>query len=406
MTPEAAIADFLNGFSHPKLGLAVSGGGDSIAMLHLAAQGSVPLLAVTVDHGLRPEAADEARFVASVCVDLGVPHWTLRWRGWDGHGNLQDQARRARYQLIAEWARAQGVGHVALAHTLDDQAETFLMRLARSSGVDGLSEMTARQVDDVTFVRPLLGVSRADLRQMLKQRGADWVEDPSNHDPHYDRVKVRQHLVGLTDLGITAKGIADTSAALAQAREALNWAAHGFAAQHMHMVGPDVTIDIGAFADLPAELQRRLLVHVLRWLSGAEYSPRRQAVADLIQTALDGGKATLHGCAMSVRKGRIWLFREYAAVQSTSASVGHVWDNRFVISGPATNARIAALGAEGLQQLPNWRASGRPAAAVMADPAVWLDDRVIAAPLIAETQGWRAEPAPGRTDCHSALLTH
>lgn len=384
----------------------MSGGGDSIAMLHLAAQGGVPLLAVTVDHGLRPEAADEARFVASVCADLGVPHWILRWQGWDGHGNLQDQARRARYQLIAEWAREQGVEHVALAHTLDDQAETFLMRLARSSGVDGLSEMTARQVDGVTFVRPLLGVSRADLRQMLQQRGAGWVEDPSNHDPHYDRVKVRQYLAQLADLGITAKGIADTAAALAQAREALNWAAHGFATQHMHMVGPDVTIDAKAFADLPAELQRRLLVHVLRWLSGAEYSPRRQAVADLIQTALAGGKATLHGCAMSVRKGRIWLFREYAAIQSTSASVGQVWDNRWVITGPATNARIAALGGEGLQQLPNWRASGRPAAAVMADPAVWLGDRVIAAPLIAETQGWCVEPAPGRTDCHSALLTH
>ena len=130
----SAIKEVSNG----RIGVAVSGGSDSMAALHIlagvAAESGVAIHAATVDHGLRPEAADEARQVAKVCVALAVPHEVLRWEHMEISGNLQDQARQARYRLIAGWARERGLSAVVLGHTLDDQAETFLMRLARSSG--------------------------------------------------------------------------------------------------------------------------------------------------------------------------------------------------------------------------------------------------------------------------------
>ncbi|MGB3147286.1 MAG: tRNA lysidine(34) synthetase TilS, partial [Paracoccaceae bacterium] len=189
-----------------RLGVAVSGGGDSMALLHLLADwrkaGGPELLAVTVDHGLRPEAAAEAGFVADHCLGLGIAHETLCWTGWDGRGNLPDQARRARYRLIVGWARRHGLARVALGHTLDDQAETVLMRLLRGSGVDGLSAMADCRVEaGIAFCRPLLSVQRQDLRHYLTARSVPWLEDPTNDDPDYDRVKARQALATLAGLG-------------------------------------------------------------------------------------------------------------------------------------------------------------------------------------------------------------
>lgn len=409
--PAAALGAYFLKWSEPKLGLAVSGGGDSIALLRLAAdwaaEAGVALAAATVDHGLRAEAPQEAQFVAQLCAELGVSHDTLGWTGWDGAGNLQDRARQARYDLLADWAVRRGIGAVALAHTQDDQAETFLMRLARASGVDGLSAMADRQVGPVRFLRPLMSVSRADLRAYLTGQGQSWIEDPSNADPTYERVQMRQQSASLARVGITAQVLSDVAGNMAQARTALNWATHAFSQQHLRMNGPDVTIDRAGFLTLPAELQRRLMVHVVKWLSASEYAPRRQPVAALIQAAIAQERMTLHGCTLTHRKGGLYLHREYAAVQGLSAPAETPWDGRWVLSGPdLAGARVAALGRAGLDQLPDWRQQRRPEAAMMADPAVWLEDRLIAAPLSGAPNGWSAEPAQGRLDCHSALLSH
>ena len=179
-----------------KIGVAVSGGSDSLALLFLLHEwAQVPIAAATVNHGLREEAQSEVELVAGVCDDLGIPHRALKWQGWDGKGNLQDQARQNRYSLLADWARGERCETVALGHTMDDQAETFLMRLARSSGIDGLSGMDGRiWRNDQRFDRPLLSVRRAELQDYLTQRGVDWVDDPSNEDERFDRVKARKAL--------------------------------------------------------------------------------------------------------------------------------------------------------------------------------------------------------------------
>lgn len=404
--PRAAFSAFLQGFDAPALGVAVSGGGDSIALLRLAAQAGVPLYAVTVDHGLRPEAAHEAAFVAQLCADLGVSHDTLRWTDWDGTGNLQDQARQARYRLMSDWAAQHGLTQIALAHTEEDQAETFLMRLARRAGVDGLSAMQDRQVGRVRFVRPLLCCRRADLRSYLKDLDQDWIEDPSNRNLTFERVRMRQGAQALSGLGLTPGALSEVSQTLTQAREALNWAVHQFAQKHLHMQGPDVKIDRAAFVKLPSELQRRLLVGVLRWMSGADYAPRRQPVMQLQQAVAEKQRMTLHGCVLTHRQGALYLHREFAAVADKTEEPGQAWDGRYVLLGPETpRAQVAAVGENGLSTL-NWRQTGRPAAAVMADPGVWVGSRLIAAPLSGFANGWGVEPANDRQDCLSALLSH
>lgn len=372
-----------------------------------AAGRDVTLEAVTVDHGLRPEATEEAAFVARCCEGLGVAHTTLTWQGRTAAGNLQDRARAARYQMIADWAEERGIETVLMAHTVEDQAETFLMRLARASGVDGLSAMTARKVGNATFRRPLLGCHRDALRGYLSDRGQTWVEDPSNTDEKYDRVKIRARMDGLGELGMNADTLAEVAANLGQARDALNWAIHKFAQSHVQLVGPDLTIEAAAYSTLPQELQRRLLVWALRWVSGADYAPRRGPVAALMQAIMENTPMTLHGCRVTHRKGRIWVFRELSAVQTEQCAPGQVWDGRWRLTGPAQDGDvIAALGANGQAQLHAWRDTGRPAASVQADPGVWRNGTLIAAPLSGWGNGWQGNSADPDIDYLSALLSH
>ncbi|MEL6211659.1 MAG: tRNA lysidine(34) synthetase TilS, partial [Pseudomonadota bacterium] len=140
--------------------IAVSGGSDSVALLvlmaELAKRADLRPVAISIDHGLREAAKDEVQFVMALCGRLGVPHHVENWRGWDGRGNLQDAARQARLELITDWAQASGISTVALGHTANDQAETVLMRMARGSGVNGLSAMAPRRLrQGITWVRPL-----------------------------------------------------------------------------------------------------------------------------------------------------------------------------------------------------------------------------------------------------------
>ena len=187
------------GFDKPSnVGVAVSGGSDSMATLHLlavvAGEAGWALSAVTVDHGLRQAAAEEAALVARACAKLNVPHETLHWATNSDNGKPAGSgAARAAYGLIADWARRREISHVALGHTADDQAETFLMNLARGSGIDGLAGMRHRWSDEgITWSRPFLLQDRADLREYLNRRGIGWVDDPSNEDTKFQRVKARK----------------------------------------------------------------------------------------------------------------------------------------------------------------------------------------------------------------------
>lgn len=290
-----------------RLGLAVSGGPDSLALL-LLASAAFPgqVVSATVDHGLRPEAADEARFVGEICEALGVPHQILT--GTLPAGNLQENARALRYALLAEWAEGRA-GWIVTAHQRDDVAETFLMRARRGAGVGGLAAMrAARPLGGVTLVRPLLDWSRAELEEIVAASGIAAVHDPSNRDPRFDRARMRRLLAESPEL--PADRLALAARNLRRAEEALAWAADREWQARSRVDGLSVRLDASG---LPYELQRRLVERAVdRIRAGAEKeSPldklRGESLDRVVATLLSGGTGTIAGVKASVKRAE-WRF--------------------------------------------------------------------------------------------------
>ena len=377
-------------------GVAVSGGSDSLAMLLLLHEAGWRLEAATVDHGLRPEAAEEAAYVAQVCAGLGVPHATLTVDLSEAKGNLQDQARRARYAALRGWAAERGIGHVALGHTLDDEAETFLMRIARGAGLDGLSGMNPWAFDgQVTWVRPFLGARREDLRDYLRSKSVAWRDDPSNEDERFDRVRMRKALKTLEPLGISPERIGEVVRNLSHVRLDLDTRARDAFLMHGEEEHGDVLFRFPGFREAAGghEVLRRSFAAALRWVSGADYPPRSEALLDLIAGLRKGETRTLHGCFVSSgREARIT--REFNAVKDLSCPTDQLWDGRWKLNGPhEAGLETRALG-EAVKDAP-WRETGLPRQSLLASPSVWRGDTLIAAPVAGLPNGWSAE-ATGR----------
>ena len=391
------------------IGVAVSGGSDSMALLHLFARVQArrggEVRAVTVDHRLRPEAAGESRFVADHCKSLGVRHDTLVWEHGPIKGNLQDQARRARYGLIGDWARNHGIGHVVLGHTADDQAETFLMGLAREAGIDGLSGMRRAWRDgDIEWARPYLLTPRQDLRDYLGRNGIGWVEDPSNADDRFTRVKARKVLNALRPLGITVNTLTGVIGNLAQAQSALRSAASERAEQILRTRAGEVIIDRAAFRRTDREIRRRILNAVFLWVARGDYAPRADAIFRIEAAIEEGRGATLAGARLVVTDTEARFTREPKAVAGLETPTDALWDDRWRLTGPHDpGLRVRALGAEGLRQCEDWRATGHSRAALVVTPAIWRGEALIAAPLAGMENGWVAEIVTG---FHSFLLSH
>ena len=290
--------------------LGVSGGPDSMAMLMLAASAFPGRIAVaTVDHGLRPEAADEVRMVAAHCATLGVPHHALRPGEAIAGASIQAQAREVRYALLAEQARAIGAAAILTAHHADDQAETFLMRAARGAGLSGLSGVRARTViAGVTVLRPLLDWRRAELRRIVRRAEAPFVDDPANHDPRHDRTRFRQLLDGHEWLGVAQ--LARAAAQLAEADTDLRATVDWLWQERAQIDGDNVRI---AAADLPRELGRRLArraIGTVRAAAAIEAPAWNEGgnIEKLLDALGQGSRATQAGVIASVRSG-IWRFR-------------------------------------------------------------------------------------------------
>ena len=406
------VVGHFGGQAPQRLGIAVSGGSDSTALLKLcidwARAGGPEIHAVTVDHQLRPEAADEAKQVGILCQVLNVPHDILNWTGWEGIGNVSDQARRARYALMVEWGHSKGVSEIAIGHTLDDQAETLLMRLARQAGLDGLAAMSARwHQDGIVFHRPVLQASRADLRRYLNDNGTPWIEDPSNQDDTYRRVRARDAVGMLEPVGITAEGLAAVASHLADARATLGHYAAQEARKIVSFHIGDVVIDQKGFADLLPDMSRRILQSALKWINGADYGARGQAVERALSAIARGENTTLQGCLISVTRECVRISREFSAVEHIICPVDNLWDGRWALCGAESEGlEIRALGSEGRILCPEWRDAGLPIGTIEASPAIWRGDVLVAAPLAGMTNFWSAKLCRDEIDYYSTLLSH
>jgi tRNA(Ile)-lysidine synthase len=340
--------------------VAVSGGADSLALTLLAAawaerQGGCAL-ALTVDHGLRPEAAAEAARVGGWLAGRGIAHHTLVWQGDKPDSGIQAAARSARYRLLAEWCAKAGVLHLLLAHHQEDQAETFLMRLQRGSGVDGLSAMPAVWfLPEVRLLRPLLAVPRDRLRATLAAAGQDWIEDPSNLNWKYRRVRYRALQPLLSAEGLDPRRLAATAAGLARARLALqeDTAVLLAAAVDVDPAG-FAWLDRSVLASAPAEVALRALAALCRTVSGAIYPPRLERLERLLAGLVAAGPVATHsfaGCLLVPLQGRILVCREgrsiAPALPVAGAGVVH-WDGRYrlTLAGEGSG-EIRALGRQG-----------------------------------------------------------
>lgn len=274
----------------PPLALAVSGGGDSLALLRLAAAAfPTGCTALSVDHGLRAEAAAECALAARHAAELGVPHVTLKLHALPPGPGVQARARAGRYAAMAGWCRSHGVPFLLTAHHADDQAETLLLRLRRGGGVGGLAGVRPKvRMAGVTVLRPLLGWRRAELRALLPPH---WqvVDDPSNRDPRHDRTLARALLA--REPWLDPAGLAASAAHLADAEAALQWATERAAATRITTAGERLLLDVDA---LPFELRRRLLAAAIARFGAAADGGD---VARLTLRLEAGGGGTLAGIA-------------------------------------------------------------------------------------------------------------
>ncbi len=279
------------------IGIAVSGGPDSLALLLLAAEvRPLEIEAATVDHGLRAESAAEAEMVAALCEHMGVPHRTLtaRW-ATKPEAALQERARIMRYRLLAEWARERGLTAILTAHHLDDQAETLLMRLSRGAGVKGLAGMrrvTRVPGATVSLVRPLLGWRHAELEAVCAAAGVEPVQDPSNDDEQFERVRIRNALAQAE--WVDPAAVAASAAHLAEADGALRWAT---TLEWQRAVSMDSGQIVYRPTDAPREIRRRIVRRAVLQLAseGGGAEPRGRELDQLLAALRTGRRATLRG---------------------------------------------------------------------------------------------------------------
>ena len=352
----------------PRIAVAVSGGSDSLALCLLADRwarvrgGTVH--ALTVDHRLRPESGAEARQVGRWLAAYGIAHSTLRWRGTRGRSRIQEEARGARLALLTGWCRRARVLHLLLGHQREDQAETALQRLVRGSGIDGLAAMAPVRLalepagGGVRLLRPLLPVPREALRATLARRGQPWIDDRSNRDMHHARPRLAHALAHLGAEGLSAARLARSASRAARDRAALDRLVGDLLATCAHPSSAGfVTLDPDALRRAPPALALRVLGCAVTTVSGAPHPPRLKRLERLADRVLGerGSAATLGGCRVVPRDGRLIVCREPAAaaeVRPLAPGESVLWDRRFVAAlgrtaGPGPFV-VRRLGLDGL----------------------------------------------------------
>ncbi|WFU00943.1 tRNA lysidine(34) synthetase TilS [Rhizobium sp. CB3171] len=359
--PAAAAADFIYSLFKPAhILVAISGGSDSTGLLVALSEqlrsfpdSSITLSAATIDHGLRSESAGEARDVAALCASLGVPHIIRRWEGEKPKSGIMAAAREARYGLLADIAADISANVVVTAHTLDDQRETLAMRAARLSegeGVAGTGIADAMLFDRrLWIVRPFLACRRADIRAYLTRRGMSWLDDPSNEDVRYERVRMRKRLAeDVVPLSV----LDDGAARAALSKEAAAW------------LDRYVTVHASVLCVVSRDglaVDEVVLSYALSYLAaafgGEPYGPGRERMRRILDFIGEGkpGRRTAGGVVFDLRRDGLYLMRESRDIQPLVLAPGAdgIWDGRFrIVNHDPATIRIEAAGERGAAEFP------------------------------------------------------
>ena len=412
---DAEIARRMAGFGpfepEPEIAVAVSGGPDSLALALLlqrwTARFGGRVHAVTLDHGVRSESADEAVWVGEQLAAHGMAHSILTWRPGSDAQVTHAAARTARYARLAAWCRERGILHLALAHHRDDQAETLLARIRMNTGPDGLAGMPAeRALRDVRLLRPLLDLPKARLEATLAALGQPWVADPLNADLRYGRPHIRACLPQLEAAGVTAERLAAFAHAMGHARHAMDAARAELAARAVRVLPAGYAeVDVAAIVNAPEPVGGAVLGRVLRTVGGATHTPRTARLQRLLAALREqpARAHTLGGCRIVPRRGGWLVLREPGRAPTLAVEPGQdvSYDGRFhaIIAGTRGAGRALTLGPLGeggwaalAAQVPELRATALPPPVRPALPALRDGAGVAEVPGL----GWRrSEDAPG-----------
>ncbi|MEQ1789879.1 MAG: tRNA lysidine(34) synthetase TilS [Rickettsiales bacterium] len=387
------------------IAVAISGGSDSMALLLLAQDWvrarNGKLIALTVNHNLRLEAADEALQVKQWCATHNIEHHTLCWQhSTPQTSNIQANARDARYQLMTEYCHKNNILHLLTAHHCDDQVETLFFRLARGSGLEGLSAMSAQTViSGVRLLRPLLQIPKSRLMATLKEKNQLWLEDPSNQNTLYTRVCIRKKLTQNTSKNAIRTAANNLTNNLGKFRNLLE---NKIASQLTNAIEiynqGYASIIIDGFNLLDKEIALKSLSALIQTISGSPHPPRKEKLVglyDAIYTNKLNTKRSLGGLLFEkMLNHKILVYREIQAIAPPcliDANIPMLWDNRFMVEWKSENSlpttlELRALGSNGLAYISKtapWLLKNAPLNRILRTiPSLWLLEELVSVPHI------------------------
>jgi len=385
------------------IAIAVSGGVDSLVLMNLANESKAiknkDVFILTIDHGLRPESKNECKFVEGLAKKLGFKVKILKWKGNKPKKGLQEKARNERYNLLLNFCRENSINNLFLAHHLDDQIENFLFRMFRGSGIKGLTSFSNRfERDGILLIRPLVDIPKSELITFAKKRKIKWIEDPSNQNKKFERIKLRKILPLIYEEGFDKKIFLKSIKKLKLANKALDEVTKEFVSKYV-MVNKNISVFINQelFLEAPKEVQFRIIENSIRIFSGERfYSPSYSKIMNLINWINESNEIsakTLGGTIFRRRNKGIILYKEVKKlneIKPIKLSINNYksWDNRFLIKAKkASEGEISYLGAEGIKILKSKKKLNKkdlndiPLTALYSIPAVWKGKRLISAPF-------------------------
>ena len=386
------------------IALAVSGGPDSTAMMQIAALSKKlknnNVTVIVVDHGLREESKNEANIVGQNAKLLGFKFKILKWDGVKPKTRIQEIARKTRYKLMTSWCKKKGIEKLFLAHHLDDQVETFLMRLGKGSGVDGLAVMNyVTEISSLKLVRPFLEIPKTRFIKILSITNLEWISDPSNFSSDYKRSRIRKILPILSKEGINSKQIGLVIKRMRSAKDALNTQTNILLKKYLsnvdnvaYFLNKELLKDVKE-----KEILLRVLEKIFMNISGSIYPPRRNKLENIISWILKNNNIkakTLTGVVVRKRKSELIFYREpddcYKSVNIRPLTSRYsCWDDRFFLKANKSNdLQIRALGDVGIKILKEEKILKRqgfqnvPLSAWKTVPGVWSKKRLISVPTL------------------------
>lgn len=390
----------------PNIVVATSGGADSMALLLLANDWVQPfggkVIALTINHNLRPESKDEAMQVKAWCENYGIEHHILTWEhNTPVKSAIQETAREARYRLLTDWCRENHILHLLTAHHCDDQVETMFFRLARGSGLEGLSAMSAQKiVSGVRLLRPFLQISKSRLIATLQDRRQEWLEDPSNQNPLYGRVNIRSQLENYEHNENIKNRASYLTNFLGKFRNLLENKLASCLTETIEIYPQGYAcINTREFFLLDKEIATKAIASLIQAVSGLPHPPRSKKLlhlCDIINSGKLYSKRSLGGAIFEQSENKIIVYREAKAIEKSRTVPENtliIWDNRFLVKWQRTEnsfsdiqLEVRSLGSDGLTQIqklsPSLLKNSHPARILRTFPSLWLLEELVSAPHI------------------------